>query len=99
MIGRGSCRSRQPRGRSAATSVGQTPPPTRIPDNAGIRREPELPEHEAVAPERTASAKEFAFGDEDREEENAAVKSRLLRRQFGSVARQATMDPDDGIGL
>ena len=69
------------------------------PDNAGIRREPELPEHEAVAPERTASAKEFAFGDEDREEEDAAVKPRLLRRQFGSVARQATMDPDDGIGL
>ena len=68
-------------------------------DNAGIRREPELPEHEAVAPEHSVSAKEFDFQEDDREEDEAAVKSRLLRRQFGSVARQATMDPDDGIGL
>jgi type IV secretion system protein VirD4 len=68
------------------------------PDNAGIRREPELPEHEAVASEQTATAREFDFEEDDREEDEAAVKSRLLRRQFGSVARQATMDPDDGIG-
>jgi type IV secretion system protein VirD4 len=69
------------------------------PDNAGIRREPELPEHEAVAPDQTATTKEFDFEEDDREENEAAVKSRLLRRQFGSLARQATMDPDDGIGL
>jgi type IV secretion system protein VirD4 len=69
------------------------------PDNAGIRREPELPEHEAVAPDQTATTKEFDFEEDDREENEAAVKSRLMRRQFGSMARQATMDPDDGIGL
>ena len=45
--------------------------------------------------EHTVTEKKFDF----REEEEASVKSRLLRRQFGSVARQATMDPDDGIGL
>ena len=27
------------------------------------------------------------------------VKARLMRRQFGSMARQASLDPDDGIGL
>ena len=69
------------------------------PDNAGIRREPELPEHEAMVPEQVAPAKEFDFEEKSQEEDEAAVKARLLRRQFGSVARQATMDPDDGIGL
>ena len=69
------------------------------PDNAGIRREPELQEHEEVVHAPAASTREFEFSEEDREEDEAAVKARLLRRQFGSMARQASLDPDDGIGL
>ena len=69
------------------------------PDNAGIRREPELQEHEEVVPAPAASTREFEFPEEDREEDEAAVKARLMRRQFGSMARQASLDPDDGIGL
>jgi type IV secretion system protein VirD4 len=69
------------------------------PDNAGIRREPELQEHEEVVPAPSASTREFEFSEEDREVDEAAVKARLVRRQFGSMARQASLDPDDGIGL
>jgi type IV secretion system protein VirD4 len=35
------------------------------PENAGIRREPTLPKHEAIAPEQPTPAREFAvFEDE-----------------------------------
>ena len=69
------------------------------PDNAGIRREPELQEHEEVVHAPAASTREFEFSEEDREEDEAVVKARLMRRQFGSMARQASLDPDDGVGL
>ncbi len=72
---------------------------TEDPANAGIRREPELPEHEQVAPEPTKPTREFAFDDDRDDEDQAAAKSRLLRTQFRAVARQASMDPGDGIAL
>ena len=83
---------------TADTAAGLNESTSEDPANAGIRREPELPEHEAIAPEQTPAPREFEFGD-DREEDEAAVKARILRRQFGSVARQASLDPDDGLAL
>ncbi|MCI4591192.1 conjugal transfer protein TraG [Sphingobium sp. BYY-5] len=65
--------------------------------NAGIRREPELPEHEEIAqPERPAG---HEFDVLDDEPDVDAAKARSLRQQVTSVARQATMDPADGIEL
>ncbi|MGB6396642.1 MAG: conjugal transfer protein TraG [Bradyrhizobium sp.] len=62
--------------------------------NAGIRREPELPQHEEVVRERAKATPEFAFGEEE-----SAVRAQGFRQQARSLARQATMDPDDGLKL
>ncbi|MGA8171511.1 MAG: conjugal transfer protein TraG [Methylocystis sp.] len=69
------------------------------PANGGIRREPELPEHEAIAPEDpiSAPAPENFLAEDSGDDE--AIKARILRSQGRSLARQASMDPDDGIAL
>lgn len=67
------------------------------PANAGIRREPELPEHEEIAPPDHAPVGEFDILDDEPDVD--AAKARSLRRQVTSVARQASMDPADGIEL
>jgi type IV secretion system protein VirD4 len=71
--------------------------PVDDPANGGIRREPELPAHEEVAPEQTPPVPEFAFSDEEPDDE--VQRASVLRRQVSSVARQAAMDPGDGIDL
>ena len=58
---------------------GNSDQPVDDPANGGIRREPELPEHEEVAPERTPSVPEFAFSDEEPDDE--VQRARVLRRQ------------------
>ena len=65
--------------------------------NSGIRREPELLRHEEVIPERAPATPEFQFADEEPDDE--AQRATTLRRQAASIARQAAMDPDDGLGL
>ena len=65
--------------------------------NAGIRREPELPEHEDIAPERAKGTPEFVF--EEEESDDDAVRARMLRSRATGLARQAAMDPGDGIEL
>jgi type IV secretion system protein VirD4 len=69
------------------------------PANGGIRREPEIPEHEAIAPETAPviQSREDAPSEEPDDEE--AIRARTLRSRIRSVARQAAMDPDDGIAL
>jgi type IV secretion system protein VirD4 len=71
--------------------------PVDDPANGGIRREPELPEHEEIAPERTPAVPEFTFSDEEPDDE--VQRASVLRRQVSGVARQAAMDPGDGIDL
>jgi type IV secretion system protein VirD4 len=66
-------------------------------ENGGIRREPTLPEHEAIAPEPATPAREFAML-EDEPDDDAASAHVLLRRSV-SVARQVAMDPGDGMDL
>ncbi len=70
------------------------------PVNGGIRREPEIPDHEAVAPERAGPdwSRDEPMDNDDHDDEDA-IRARALHSRFRSVARQATMDPDDGIAL
>ncbi|MCC0807684.1 conjugal transfer protein TraG [Methylobacterium sp. W2] len=67
------------------------------PANAGIRREPELPEHEEIVPDERPVVGEFDVLDDEPDVD--AAKARTIRQQVTSVARQATMDPADGIEL
>ena len=68
--------------------------------NSGLRREPELPDHVAIAKETSTPkpAEEFAIMLDD-EPEDAARQSRILRHQMGGVARQVSLDPNDGIEM
>jgi type IV secretion system protein VirD4 len=67
--------------------------------NAGIRREPELPEHEEiiVKPDPPQPRDEFAMIEDDTED--AARQARAQRRQTQTLARQVTLNPDDGIEM
>lgn len=70
-------------------------------DEGGIRREPEIPEHEDIAPTPTAIRNEFAFDDPDRDGDNEDIAARnaRLNGQVRDNARRAALDPDDGIDL
>jgi type IV secretion system protein VirD4 len=65
--------------------------------DGGIRREPYLPEHEDIAPEPAPARSEFA--DLDDEPGDDGQRAKAMRDKFGTVARQASLDPDDGIEL
>src|SRR5690625_345089 len=67
------------------------------PANAGIRREPELPEQEEIVPPPPSPSREFDILDD--EPDLDAAKARALRQRMHAVARQASMNPDDGIEL
>jgi len=66
-------------------------------ENSGIRREPTLPDHEAITAEEPKSSTEFTFYDDEPDDD--AARAGALRQRFGTVARQAALDPDDGIAL
>ena len=82
---------------TAGTVSGHTDSAIADPANAGIRREPELPEHEDIAPVERPAIGEFDVLDDEPDVD--AAKAHNLRQQVTSVARQATMDPADGIEL
>jgi type IV secretion system protein VirD4 len=65
--------------------------------NGGIRREPALPEHEAMVPEQPKPSPEFAVLEDEPDDD--AVRAKALKRNFRVVARQAALDPGDGLGL
>ena len=67
------------------------------PANAGIRRDPELPEHEAIAKAPPSSAQEFDLLDDEPDVD--AAKANAMRARMRIVARQASLDPGDGIEL
>ena len=66
--------------------------------NAGLRREPGLEKHKDIAPEAAMpSLNEF---DVDADEpERDALPARALSRRMRQVARQASMDPNNGAEL
>jgi len=65
--------------------------------NSGIRREPELPQHEEVIPEPGPAKAEFEFADDETDDD--VQRATTLRKQAVDLARQASMDPGDGLGL
>ncbi len=67
------------------------------PANSGIRREPDLPEYEDITPAASPPSPEFDFAED--EDEADVLRARVLRRNVSSLARQAAMDPDDGLEL
>src|SRR5216683_650952 len=67
------------------------------PDNAGVRREPELPDHEEIVSEPRKPAQEFELADDDHQE--ASPDLRILQRQTRTLARQVALDPGDRMDL
>ena len=62
--------------------------------NANIRREPGLPAHEEITPPPRPPQNEFAFEDPEPVDLEAAAQNRMQ-----GLARQASLDPGDGIQL
>jgi len=82
------------------TNGGQTPAAASCGDgaNGGIRHEPELPQHEAIIPPpQRETIGEFELLDSDADLQ--ATRARAMRQRARAMARQAAMDPDDGIEL
>jgi type IV secretion system protein VirD4 len=65
------------------------------PANSGIRREPELPDHESIAPKTKNLPAEFDFMEDD--DEGGARGARWLRRKIADLSPQAPAHPDDGL--
>ena len=66
--------------------------------NAGIRLEPELGEHEEVVLPSKPPTNEFDYGSGPDDEEVAGSK-RMADRMMVRNARNASLDPDDGLAL
>ncbi|WP_066798543.1 conjugal transfer protein TraG [Sphingomonas soli] len=66
------------------------------PANGGVRREPELPEEQDIVPRPAPPPGEFEFDDGATEDATAA---RRLTDRMRGTARQASLDPKDGIDL
>ena len=71
--------------------------PAEDPDNGGIRREPELQAPEEIVPQPQALLREFD-GPED-EPDDEAPRLRAMDQRMRTVARQAALDPADGLSL
>ena len=82
---------------SKPVSVSGALPPVDDPANSGIRREPELPRHEDIVPEVSMPPAEFDFPEEG--DDDVAARARTMRTNGSGLARQAAMDPGDGLEL
>jgi type IV secretion system protein VirD4 len=71
--------------------------PGEDPNNAGIRREPELPEQEEVVHEPPRPVREFELADDDSPDPSRDVQA--LQRRTRRLARQIALDPGDGMEL
>ena len=65
--------------------------------NGGIRREPELPQHEEIV--ITAPLAENEFDAVPDEGDVDAVQARALNRSMQGLAPSVSLDPDDKMGL
>jgi type IV secretion system protein VirD4 len=65
--------------------------------NGGIRREPELPQHEEVVLKSPSVDSEFDAGPDDSDSD--AVQASALNRSMQGLARVVSLDPDDKMGL
>jgi len=71
--------------------------PVEDPANAGIRREPELPEHEDIASEPRKALDEFEPMEDEPDDE--PQRRRMIQRTMGTVARQVSLNPADNMGM
>ena len=71
--------------------------PTEDPANSGIRREPELPEPEEIAPEPRKPVHEFDPLEDETDDE--VQRQRVMERNFRTVTRQTAIDPADDLGM
>ena len=67
------------------------------PANSGIRREPDLPEHEEIAPAVKPPLNEFDPADDDGDD--APQRQRMMQRTMTAVARQVSLDPADDMAM
>jgi type IV secretion system protein VirD4 len=67
------------------------------PANAGIRREPELPEHEEVVAEPRKPVQEFEPLEDEPDDE--VQRRRVMQSNFSAAARQAPLDRADDLGM
>ncbi len=72
--------------------------------DGGVRRAPDLPIEVALSPEDVQAREEFDFdgtapGDDADEDAVRAKALRCERQRFTAMARQAALDPGDGIDL
>ena len=67
-------------------------------ENSGIRQEPGLPEHEDVAPEIDRPFNPFD-PDADTAQDETAQNRQAIDRAMQRNARNASLDPGDGIEL
>jgi len=65
--------------------------------NGGIRREPELPQHEEVVIKAPLVDNEFDPGPD--EGDTDALQASGLSRSMQGLARSVSLDPDDKMGL
>jgi type IV secretion system protein VirD4 len=88
-----------PANRSASKPASESGarPPVDDPANSGIRREPELPGHEDIAPEVSKPPTEFDFREAG--DDGVAVRARVMRTNGPGLARRAAMDPGEGLEL
>ena len=65
--------------------------------NGGIRREPELPQHEEIVVRAPLTENEFDAAPD--ESDANAVQAASLNRSMQGLARAVSLDPDDKMGL
>jgi len=67
------------------------------PANSGIRREPDLPDHEEIVPAVRPPLNEFEPEDDDGDDE--PQRRRMMQRTMTTIARQASLDPADDMAM
>jgi type IV secretion system protein VirD4 len=65
--------------------------------DGGLRREPELPQHEEVMIHSPPAENEFDAGFDDSDAD--LVQAQALSRSMQGLARSVSLDPDDKMGL
>jgi type IV secretion system protein VirD4 len=71
--------------------------PNMADSNSGVRREPELPQHEEIVIRSPLIENEFDAGLDDGDAD--AVQAQALSRSMQGLARSVSLDPDDKMGL
>ena len=86
----------EPKGGRLAPSLAVSPPAqSNRQSESGIRLEPAMPEHEEVSPPVFVADNEFEPVEHDANDD--PVRARVLNAQQRVAARQASLDPGDGL--